>query len=160
MEVLMNTLRTRHSVFINLPAEEIFAYLSNFENLLDWSGSTIAIRKTSPGTLQVGATVRSTNRLLGKWMEITFEIVEYEPGRYLTIKSLSGTTPCHFCYQFEPCANGGTSVCLEAVIQLTGGMLGLSESALTNVVRRQIEHDLLTLRDVLEASALPGRSAV
>jgi len=160
MEVRLKTMRARHSVVINLPAEEIFAYLSDFENLLDWSGPMIAIRKISPGAFQEGARVRSTLRLLGRWMEITFEVVEYEPGRCLTIKSLSGTTPCLFCYQFEPAADGGTSVSLEAVLQLAGGMLGLSESALTNVVRRQIEHDLLTLRDLLEASSVPGRSAV
>ena len=160
MEVLLKTMRTRHSVFINLPAEEIFAYMSDLENQLDWSGPTIAVRKTSPGALQVGATVRCTIRLLGRWMDATFEIVEYEPGRSLTLKSLSGAIPCHFCYQFEPGADGGTSVSLEAVIQLSGGMLGLSDYALSNVVRRQIEHDLLTLRDVLEAGALPGRSEV
>jgi uncharacterized membrane protein len=153
-------MKIRKSVVINLPAEEIFAYMSDLENLLDWSGSMIAIRKISPGTLQVGATVRSTIRLLGRWLDITFEIIEYEPGRYLTIKSHSGVTPCLFCYQFEPVAGGGTSVSLEAVLHFSGEMLGLSESAVTNVIRRQIEHDLLTLKDLVEASAVTGRSAV
>lgn len=156
----MKTMKTRHSVVIHLPAEEIFAYLSDVENLPDWSGPMIATRKISPGAFQVGARVRSTLHLLGRWMDITFEIIEYEPGRCLTIKSVSGTTPCLFCYQFEPVADGGTNLSLEAVIHLSGGMLGLSESAISNVARRQIEHDLLTLRDLLEASAISGRSAI
>ena len=90
---MVKTMKTRQSVVINLPAEEIFAYMSELENLVDWSGSTIAVRKISPGELHVGATLRNTMRFLGRWMDITFEIVEYEPGRCLTIKSLSGTTP-------------------------------------------------------------------
>ncbi len=94
---MMKTMKTRQSVAINVPAEEIFAYMSDLENLVDWSGATIAVRKISPGELHVGATLRNTIRFLGRWMDITFEIVEYETGRCLTIKSLSGSTPCLFC---------------------------------------------------------------
>lgn len=153
-------MKNRQSIIINLPAEEIFAYISDFENLIDWSGATISIRKTSPGEIRVGATVRSTIRFLGRWMDLTFEIVECEPGHCLTIKSLSGATPCLFCYQFEPIEDDATNVSLETVIHITGGILGLTESAITNVICRQLEHDLLTLKDVLEANAAPSRSAV
>ncbi len=155
---MMKTMKIRQSVAINMPAEEIFAYMSDLENLVDWSGATIAVRKISPGELHVGATLRNTMRFLGRWMDITFEIVEYEPGRCLTIKSLSGATPCLFCYQFEPTGDGGTNVSLETVIHLTGRILGLADSVVTNIVRRQIKHDLLTLKDMLEASAVSSRA--
>jgi uncharacterized membrane protein len=148
----LKTMKTRQSVVINQPAEEIFAYVSEFDNLVDWSGAMISVRKISPGEIHLGATVRSTIRFLGRWMDITFEIVEYEPSRYLTIKSIAGATPCLFSYQFETVENGGTNVSLETVIDITGGNLGLAESVVTNLVQRQLEHDLLTLKDVLEAS--------
>ena len=156
----MKTMNERQTVVINLPAEDIFDYVSDFGNLADWSGSTIAVRKISPGEMHVGATVRSTHRFLGRWMDITFEIVEYEPSRCLTIKSLSGVTPCLFSYQFEPLEDGTTDVSLETVIHLTGGILGLTESVVANVVRRQLVHDLLTLKDVLEVGVVPSRSAL
>ena len=149
----MFKMKVKQSVVINLPTEEIFAYMSDLENLVDWSSVVIAIRKISPGAMHVGATVRSTIRFLGRWLDMTFEIVEHEPGRYLTIKSVSGVTPCLFCYQFEPDQNGGTKVSQEAVIHLTGGILGLEEPVVTKVVRRQLEHDLLTLKDILEGRA-------
>ena len=149
----MFKMKVKQSVVINLPTEEIFAYMSDLENLVDWSSVVIAIRKISPGAMHVGATVRSTIRFLGRWLDMTFEIVEHEPGRYLTIKSVSGVTPCLFCYQFEPDQNGGTKVSQEAVIHLTGGILGLEEPVATKVVRRQLEHDLLTLKDILEGRA-------
>ena len=159
-KILLITMNVKQSVVINLPTEEIFAYMGDLENLVDWSSAVIAVRKSSPGAVHVGATVRSTTRFLGRWLEMTFEIVECEPSRFLSIKSIAGVVPCFFCYQFEPVEDGGTTVSLEAVIDLTGGILGPAESVVTNVVRRQIERDLLTLKDMLEASAVTNRSAV
>ncbi len=149
----MLKMNVKQSVFINRAAEEIFAYVSDIENLVDWSSVIISTRKISPGEIHVGATMRSTIRFLGKWLDITFEIVEYEPSRYLTLKSIAGVTPCLFCYQFEPTEDGGTIVSQGTIIHLTGGILDLTESVVTSVVRRQLEHDLLTLKDILEASA-------
>ena len=153
VEVLLIKMKVKHSIVINRPTEEIFAYMSELENLVDWSSVVIAARKISPGAMHVGATVRSTIRFLGRWSDITFEIVECEPSRSLTIKSIAGVAPCLFRYQFEPVEDGGSTVCQEAMIHLTGGILGLAESVVTSAVRRQLEHDLLTLKDMLEASA-------
>jgi len=141
----------KQSIVIKLPAEEIFAYMSDIENMVDWSSVIISVRKISPGELNVGATVRSTIRFLGKWLDITFEVVEYEPSRYLTLKSISGVTPCLFCYQFEPNEDGGTTVSQGTIIHLTGGVLNLAEPVVTSVIRSQLEHDLLTLKAILEA---------
>jgi uncharacterized membrane protein len=146
-------MNVKQSVFINRTAEEIFAYMSDIENLVDWSSVIISTRKISPGEIHVGATLRNTIRFLGKWLDITFEVVEYEPSRYLTLKSIAGVTPCLFSYQFEPTEDGGTIVSQGTIIHLTGAILDLTEPVVTNVVRRQLEHDLLTLKDILEARA-------
>ncbi len=149
----------RQSIDIDLPIKEIFAYVSNLENLVEWSNPIIAVRKLSPGPIHVGATVRSTIRFLGRWWDMTFEVIECESGRSLTIKSIAGVTPCLFCYQFESKKDGRTTVSQEAAIQLTGSTLGLDEPTLTRLVSRQMEYDLLTLKDMLEASAPTYRSA-
>jgi uncharacterized membrane protein len=146
------TMNVKQNVFINLPAEDIFAYVSDFENLVDWSSVMIAARKISPGAIEVGAMIRGTVRFLGKWVDITFDIVEYEPGRCLTIKSTSGIAPFLFCYQFEPAEDGGTAISQRAVIHLTEEVMELKASVITSAVRRQIEYDLVTLKDMLEAS--------
>jgi len=57
-------IRVRKSVFINLPPEDIFAYVCDLENMVDWASTTVSIRKTSPGEIGAGATVRSTIRFL------------------------------------------------------------------------------------------------
>jgi uncharacterized membrane protein len=151
VEVLLIMLKVNQSIVINQPIEEIFAYMSALENLVDWSGAAISVRKNSPGVMHVGATVRSTVRFLGRWCDITFEIIEYKPYHYLTIKSIFGGAPCVFCYQFEVLEDGRTNVSQDATIHLTEGILELEEPAIASAVRRQLENDLLTLKDILEA---------
>lgn len=149
----MNKMKVEQVVSINLPVEEIFAYMSNLENLADWSGAVISARKISSEEMLVGTTVRCTIRVLGRWFDSTYEIIECVPGRYLTIKSIAGVAPSLICYRFEPLKGGGTNVSLEEIIHFTGGFLGFAEIVITRVINRQIANDLQTLKDLLENTA-------
>ncbi len=142
------------NVVIDLPVRKIFAYVAEFENLADWSGAVIAVRNTPSGTMHVGTTVRATIRFFGRWAQFTYEVVECEPAHHITFKSIAGIAPCVFCYSFEPLEDGRTRLSFEAVIRTKGWFLGLAEPTAASAIRRQIEHDLLTLKDILEAGAL------
>ena len=146
----MNTMKVKHNVFINLPVEEIFVYMSNLENLSDWSGVVISARKISSDGMLVGSTVRCTIRILGRWFDTTYEIVECVPNRYLTFKSITGVAPSLICFQFEPVEGLGTNVIVEEIINFTGGFLGFTETLITRVISRQVANDLQTLKDLLE----------
>ncbi len=149
----MNTMKVEHAVCINLPAEEIFTYMSNLENLADWSGVIISARKISSGDMLVGTTVRCTIRILGRWFDSTYEIVECVPNRYLTYKSISGIAPSLICYQLEPVEGIGTNVIVEENINFLGGFLGFAEQVIKSVIHRQVANDLQTLKDLLEITA-------
>jgi len=146
----LNKMKVEKSVFINLPPEEIFAYVSNLENLAEWSGVVISARKFSSENTLVGTTVRCTIRILGRWLDITYEIVECVPNHYMTFKSIAGVAPFLTFYRFETVESGGTNVSVEEVIHSTGGFLGFAEPVITSFVSRQLAHDLLTLKDILE----------
>ena len=148
----MNTMKVEHAVSINLPVEEIFAYMSNLENLADWSSVVISARKISSDAKLVGTTVRCTIRILGRWFDTTYEIVECVPNRYLTFKSITGVAPSLICFQFEPVEGLGTNVIVEEIINFTGGFLGFAETLITRVISRQVANDLLTLKDLLETT--------
>ncbi|MFL5628413.1 MAG: SRPBCC family protein [Ktedonobacteraceae bacterium] len=155
----MNKIKIKQSIVINRPGKEIFTYMSALENLVDWSSATIAVKKISQEMMHVGATAQSTIRFLGRWFDITLEVVECEPYHFLTIKSISGVAPCLFCYQFETVEDNRTNVSQEAMIQLTEGVLEHTTPVIDNAVRRQLEYDLLTLKDILESKASSYRSA-
>lgn len=148
----MSELKVKQSVVINLPAEECFTYVVDLENLVEWASMVVATKKTSPGEMHIGTTWRVTIRFLGRWLENTYVVVEWEAGRQITLKSTSGITPCHISFTFESLAEGKTNVLREAVINLRikGGFMDVAEPVLTSVLRRQVEHDLLTLKDLLE----------
>jgi uncharacterized membrane protein len=149
----LSELKVKQSVVINLPAEDSFTYVSDLENLVEWSSIVIAVKKTSQGEMQIGTTWRVTIRFLGRWLENTYVVVEWEAGRQITLKSTSGITPCHFSFTFESLAGGKTNLLREAVINLSikRGFMDVAEPVLASVLSRQIEHDLLTLKDLLEA---------
>jgi uncharacterized membrane protein len=149
----LNTMKVEHSVCINLPVKETFAYMSNLENLVDWSGFVISARKISPEEMLIGTIVRCTIRILGRWFETTYEIVECVTGRYLTFKSIIGVAPSLAYYRFEPLEDGGTNVSVEVIIHFTVGYLEFEETMITNLVSRQIANDLKTLKDLLEITA-------
>jgi uncharacterized membrane protein len=149
----LDTMKVDRSVFINLPVEEIFAYMSNLENLADWSGVVISARKISSEEMLVGTKVRCTIRILGRWFDTTYEIVECVLGRYLTFKSISSVAPCLICFQFEPVESLGTNVIVAETINFTGGFLGFAETVIKGAIRRQVSSDLLVLKDLLETTS-------
>ena len=149
----MNKMKVEHAVFINVPVEETFVYMSNLENLADWAGAVISARKISSEETLVGTTVRCTIRILGRWLDSTYEIVECVPGRYLSFKSITSVAPSLICYRFEPLKSGGTNVSVEEIIHFTGGFLGFAETLITRLINRQIANDLQTLKDLLENTA-------
>lgn len=150
----MVTLHSTHNILIQMPGEEIFTYISDLENLVAWSDVTIAVKKISPEGIYPGARAQSIIRFLGKCLTMTFEIVEYEPGHYLSIKSTTGVAPCLFCYQIGPCHNGLTTLSQEVTIHLSEGLVDLTIPTLTGEIHRQIEHDLHTLKGILETRSL------
>jgi hypothetical protein len=176
-------MQVTQTVFINLSTEEIFLFLSNLDNLAAWSSATSVMANsenpvgtrvgTNGGTSfnsssssstpapisaseirRVGVTLQSTIRFLGMTRDMMFEVVEYDPYRFLTIKSISGVAPCYFCYQFDPVADGGTSVSLEFGIDFTENLGEEIRQIAISALHRQIEYDLLTLKDILEIRAL------
>jgi uncharacterized membrane protein len=140
------------SVTINLPPEKVFTYISNLENMVYWVGAIIAARKVSSGEKPIGTTVQCTVRILGRWFDTTYEVVECMPNRYFTFKSISSIAPNLVCYRFESVESIGTNVILEETINFPGGLLGFAERVIKGVIRRQVVNDLQTLKDILETT--------
>jgi uncharacterized membrane protein len=145
----------KQDVAVDLPVEKIFAYICDLANLTSWSSMVIDVKESSPGAVNVGTTLQTRVRVLGLWLDITFEVIECDPNHYLTIKSVAGVSPCLLCYQFESVAPDRTIVSQEIMINHTEGVLDLSLPVIKSVLSRQFAHDLLTLKELLEDGASP-----
>ena len=130
-------------------AEDVFTYIANFENNPLWQDGMKEARITSEGPLRVGTTYEQVATFLGRRIISTFEVLEYEPGRMVKAKSISGSFPIQFMRSVTP-IDGGTKV--TAVI--TGdanGFFRLFSPLLNRMVQRQIEGDYANLKRIMEA---------
>jgi uncharacterized protein YndB with AHSA1/START domain len=137
------------SIWIDRPAEDVFNYVADPENVALWAGPVLEAKKTSPGPVGVGTTSTRKTQLLGRTMESNYEITAYEPGQLYGDKTTSGPVNIESRVILEE-SNGGTDVTIEGDIE-AGGFFKLAEPVMVRVVGRQVETDAQTLKDLLEA---------
>ena len=102
-------LRLEHSVIIDRPVDEVFAFLSRIENDRRWQPEIQGSTLTSSGPLGVGSTFRETRNVGGRVVTWNMRVTAFEPPRRLCIKSVGGTLPYRGCRTFEP-VPGGTRI--------------------------------------------------
>lgn len=145
--------RLESSVTINRPVEEVFAFLSNYENDPKWSSATVEGTKTSEGPIGVGTTWRSVSKVLGRRVETELEYIEYELNRKIAIRQASGPYPHTFIVTLER-VEGGTKINFAGEFE-PGGFFGkLADPLLTRIAKRPLEAGFAKLKDLMEAGAL------
>jgi uncharacterized membrane protein len=141
-------IKVETSVIINRPPEEVFAYISNFENNPGWQSGMQEARFTSEGPLGVGSTYAQVAKFLGRRIESTFEVIGYEPKRLVKATSTSGSFPITFTRMVEP-VEGGTQV--AAIIEGdASGFFKLAEPLMARMVQRSVDGDYANLKHILE----------
>jgi uncharacterized membrane protein len=137
------------SIQINRPAAEVFAYLSNFENNPKWQSGMRSAHFTSEGPLRVGSTYAQLAQFMGRRIESTFEVLEYEPGRRIKATSTAGSFPITFTRIVEPAAGGAQ---VQAIIEGDAtGFFKLAEPLLKRMVQRSVDKDYANLKWLLES---------
>jgi uncharacterized membrane protein len=148
-------IREEHTVVIDRPVEEVFDFATDPNNDSLWQSTTLETEQTSEGAVDVGTTFRNTTKFLGRRIESTSEISENEPPHKQCIKITSGPIPGSGCYRFESADSGSTrfTQTFEAEV---GGFFRLAEPVVGRAIRRQMEADMATLKDLLEAGEPEG----
>jgi uncharacterized membrane protein len=147
--------RVEHSVVIDRPVEEVFAYVTDANNDPLWQSSILESEQTSEGVVGVGTTYRIVTKFLGRRIEMTLEITEHDPGRKECFRYTSGPIPGGGCYLFERADDGSTRFTQDFEAEV-GGVFRLAKPLVARVFKRQIQTDMATLKDLLEAGAAEG----
>ncbi len=143
-----------YSVVINQPVEAVFAFLADHENDTKWRSGLVEWKKTSDGPIGVGSTSSETLQFMGRRMETSFEVTEYEENSKVGFKTTSGPVPMEGGYSLE---SAGSGTKLNFKIQGdAGGFFRLAEPLMAGIVRKQVESDLGNLKDLLESQAGSG----
>jgi ligand-binding SRPBCC domain-containing protein len=139
--------KAEHTIVVERPLGEVFAYVTDVSNLPAWQSGVVEAEAEAP--LGRGATFREVRTFLGKRMESTIEVTEYERDRLFTIAVRSGPVPFEVRHTFEH-ANGGTRLTVSGSGQ-PGRFFKLAEPIVRRAAARMFESDFANLKDILEA---------
>lgn len=140
------------STTIERPVEDVFAVLSDFSNGSKWSsGQAEPAVKTSDGPIGVGTTWHGVSKIIGRRFESDVEFTEFEPDRKIVF-TITKPFAMTATVTFEPVA-GGTRI-RQAIQAEPGRFFKLAEPLVVTMSKRQLQNDLDTLKDLMEASAL------
>jgi uncharacterized protein YndB with AHSA1/START domain len=143
-------IRQEHTVVIDRPIEEVFAFATDPDNVSLWQSTSLETEQTSEGPVGVGTTFRDTSKFLGRRIESTYEVTENDPPHKQCMRITSGPIPGSGCYALEP-TDGGSTRFTQNFEADVGGFFRLAEPLVGRAIRRQMEADMATLKDLLEA---------
>jgi uncharacterized protein YndB with AHSA1/START domain len=137
------------SIVIHLPIEDVFAYVCDSRNLPQWQTGLLEARQTTDSPAGVGTRLTYVRIFLGRKMESTCEVVEYELPTKYAYKTTSGPFPVQGSFLFESTAEG--TKLTGAFEMQAGGFFALAEPLVARSIRRGVEGDLGNLKDLLES---------
>lgn len=144
--------RIEISLIINRPVEDVFAFVSNSENLPRWRATALEIKKAFEGPPSVGGVFKGRFTFLGRQFEGDLVITAYEPDRTYATKLAAGPFPLEGHFTVAP-SEGGTRLNFVAMGE-PGGFFKLAEPLVVSLARRGYEADLNNLKELLEAQAV------
>ena len=140
-------MRAELAVEIARTPEEVFDYLTDVTNLPSWqSGVHSATLEGEPGA---GTRIRESRHLLGRELQTTLEIEEYERPRLFTLRALNSPVPFTVRHLLEP--NGGGTL-LTVLGEGDAGMLpGFAAGIMARRAEKQFRKDFERLKRLLES---------
>ena len=141
-------MRVQHTVFIDRPIDDVFNYVTIYNNETAWQSSVIEAYLTSEGPLGLGTTGCEVRIFLGLRFESEWVMTEYEAPRKGTFKSTSGPVPYIGTYSLEE-SDGGTRFSYHLETELSG-LFKLLEPLTKGIYMRGLRADLAALKRILE----------
>lgn len=145
-EVIMISLESE--IFINRVPEDVFAFVFEPANAAQWQEGVVLAEFTSEGPLGMGSTWRNVSKMIGREIDIEFEVTDYDPPHRLCYKSISGPVQTKTCVTFES-QNGGTLMTFSGEGK-PGGFFKMAEGILRKRLESQFEKNLNRLKALLE----------
>lgn len=131
-----------HALVIERPVSEVFAFISDPENLPRWNYYVIGCMKLDAGPARVG----STYRLVRKSDTRVFGVTEFKQDRMLVIRFRAPTPPLEIRFTVESTASG-TRLTNEWELKGIGGFVAWFVRA---PIRRAVGDNLGKLKELLQ----------
>ena len=114
--------RVERRALIGAPPAEVFAFLSDLDNLSEWQSGVTTARRTSDGEMGVGSTALVGRELMGQRVEAPLTVTEYDPPRRLAIGSEVSGVKARATLDLAP-IDDGESTDLTFAMEIKGSLV-------------------------------------
>jgi uncharacterized protein YndB with AHSA1/START domain len=136
-----------NTVTISRPIEQVFGFLSDFENLPRWNYAILETHKISQGPVGIGTIYQQLRSVPSRNQE-RFEVTAYTPPGQLEIQGQLGPFPSRLSYALDTVPEG-TRITNSVELELRGPGRLLGRVAVPRV-RDAVAANLRTLKELLE----------
>jgi uncharacterized membrane protein len=131
-----------NTVYIDRPIGEVFAFLSDFENIPKWNYYVLDVSSERP------TGVGTTYHQVRKTDEQVFRITEFEPNHTVAVKTLPQSSP-DFARKVTLNEEGNTTR-IRDEWKLDTGRPTILERLIGRRVKSAVAHNLTKLKELLE----------
>jgi hypothetical protein len=140
--------RIEESIEIRCPAMKAFAFTTDAKTWSRWQTIIPEAEQTSPGSVGIGTTFRGTNRMLGRTMQWTAIVTEYEPAKKFGKNIVSGPVRIEQHDTYIP-TEEGTRFILSYDVTVNGFMKLISP-LIVRTMQKELRKSLAGLKQILE----------
>lgn len=151
-------MEVEESVIIHRLPQDVFAFLEVRSNDAAWMASVVEsewLNPTAPdpaAPIGVGRRGRMVMKLPGRQAEFIDEVTEYQPGRRIAHRTVSGPIPLNTACICEQAGDGCRTTVVGATERLPGGLFGrIAAPLVALVIRRGFKADLARPKKILES---------
>jgi carbon monoxide dehydrogenase subunit G len=137
-------LEFENTIPIERPIDEVFAFLSDFENIPKWNYYVLEVRQLSESPIGIGTTYHQVR----KSDQQDFRIIEYEANNTVAVKTLPQSSPS-FERRFTLYEEGETTR-IRDQWKLDTGRPALLEWLARGRVKSAVSENLTKLKDLLQ----------
>ena len=142
----------KHSIEINRPAEEVFAYLDQVDRHNEWQGQLVSTAIETDGPVRVGTRVIESRNVPGGARDFRYQITEHDPARKISFRGTAGLIRPAGTYTVYPI--GESSSRMSSELDLNGHGIGKLFAPLAlRQAAKQLPVDQEKFKELLESGA-------
>lgn len=143
------------SIEIDRPRDEVFAFVDDPANTVLTSSNVLEYEQQGEGPRGKGTRHRGVVKVAGRRIAFVDEIVEYQPGERLTLRSVEAPMKMHWTLEFrlEDAGEGRTRLVFHQDTPSLGGFFGkLSDGLVVKMYAKDVRSNLENTKAMIEES--------
>ena len=137
-------MKFQNEIEIQASTHEVFDFVADMRNMPKWNYFVMKVTQENGDGPELGARYHQTRKTDSQ----SYEMIHFEPGQSLIIKTIPGSSPIFERYlRFEATAN---STRLIDEMTLRTGYPGILERLVVGRIRRAVAENLGNLKELLE----------